>query len=96
VVSKDPASSHPDIVRDIDGLFQRSKAMAATKSGAADMRPIGFKVVGPPLELVIDLAYQQQLIRRCFSVADCSKTRGIFSALTPAPSRAVSPATMIS
>jgi 4,5-dihydroxyphthalate decarboxylase len=70
VVTKDLASSRPDIVREIYDLFKRSKAMAAAKPGAADMRPIGFKAIGPSLELVIDLAHQQQLIPRRFSVAE--------------------------
>ena len=70
VVTKKLAQSHPDIVKEIYGLFRRSKAMAPVKAGAADMRPIGFEAISPSLELVIDLAFAQQIIPRRFSVSE--------------------------
>lgn len=70
VVTRKLAQSHPDIVKEIYGLFKRSKTMAPVKAGAADMRPIGFEAIGPSLELVIDLAFAQQIIPRRFSVSE--------------------------
>jgi 4,5-dihydroxyphthalate decarboxylase len=68
VVTKQLAQSHPDYVREIYALFKQSNEMAPVKAGAVNMRPLGFKAVTPSLEMVLDLAFAQQLIPRRFTV----------------------------
>jgi 4,5-dihydroxyphthalate decarboxylase len=67
VVTQDLVRSRPDVVREIYDLFKRSKALASTKAGSGDMRPIGFEAVGPSLDMTLDLAFSQQLVPRRFS-----------------------------
>jgi 4,5-dihydroxyphthalate decarboxylase len=68
VVTKDLAASRPDIVRDIYATFQKSKAAADLAPTAAALRPFGFSEIAPSLEVVIQLAYDQQIIDRRFTV----------------------------
>jgi 4,5-dihydroxyphthalate decarboxylase len=57
----------PDLVLEIYDLLRRSKEAAGPVRGA-DLRPIGEAAISPSLELVIELAAQQEIIPRRFSV----------------------------
>ena len=68
-VTRDLARERPDDVRAIYDLFRKSKAMAPPPAAdAPDLRPIGFAAVSPSLDHVIDLAFQQKMIDRRFSL----------------------------
>lgn len=67
-VKRDLLRFRPDIVREIYAMFKRSKA--AAPSGAIDMRPVGYDAIAPSLELVIQLAYEQEIIPTRFSVEE--------------------------
>lgn len=83
VVKRDLARERPDLVRDVYDAFRRSKDMAPTAAGAIDMRPIGFDAITPSLELVIQLAYEQQIIPERFSVDELfAEARAILGAKT--------------
>lgn len=83
VVTRALAHERPDLVRDVYEAFRRSKEMAPTPAGAIDMRPIGFEAVTPSLELVIQLAYEQQIIPERFSVDELfAEARAILGAKT--------------
>ena len=70
VVKRDLLRFRPDLVRELYSLFKQSKAAASVAAGAIDMRPIGYDNIAPSLELVIQLAYEQQIIPTRFSVAE--------------------------
>ena len=61
------ANSRPDLVLETYDLLRRAKEMASPPKGA-DMRPIGIEAIRPSLELVIELAAQQQIIPKQFTV----------------------------
>ncbi len=61
------AKSRPDLVLETYRLFQKAKDMSGPAKGT-DMRPIGIDAIRPSLELVIDLAAQQQIIPKTFTV----------------------------
>ena len=61
------AKRRPDIVLETYELFKRAKVQAAPSKGP-DMRPIGIDAIRPSLELVIELAADQQIIPKRFSV----------------------------
>jgi 4,5-dihydroxyphthalate decarboxylase len=83
VVKQDLARERPDLVREVYDAFRRSKDMAPTAAGAIDMRPIGFEAITPSLELVIQLAYEQQIIPERFSVDELfAEARAILGAKT--------------
>jgi hypothetical protein len=50
-------------------MFKRAKDMAGPQKGA-DMRPIGIEAIRPSLELAIQLATEQQIIPKAFTVDD--------------------------
>jgi 4,5-dihydroxyphthalate decarboxylase len=68
VVTRELAERRPHLVRDVYDLFGRSKA--AQPARGPDLRPIGVEAITPSLELVIELAAEQQIIPRRFSVAE--------------------------
>ena len=70
VVKRDLLRFRPDLVREIYSLFKQAKEVAPVSPGAIDMRPIGYDKITPSLELVIQLAYEQQIIPRRFSVEE--------------------------
>lgn len=70
VVKRDLLRSRPDLVREIYSLFKQAKEAAPVAPGAIDMRPIGYDKIAPSLELVIQLAYEQQIIPTRFSVEE--------------------------
>ena len=70
VVKRDLLRFRPDLVREVYGLFKQANAAAPVAAGAIDMRPIGYDRIAPSLELVIQLAYEQQIIPRRFSVEE--------------------------
>jgi 4,5-dihydroxyphthalate decarboxylase len=61
------ADSRPDLVLETYNLFQRAKEMAGPPKGP-DMRPIGIDAIRPSLELVIELAAEQQIIPKRYTV----------------------------
>lgn len=70
VVKRDLLRSRPDLVREVYSLFKQAKEAAPVSPGAIDMRPIGYDKITPSLELVIQLAYEQQIIPTRFSVEE--------------------------
>ncbi len=81
-VKRDLLRLRPDLVREIYKLFSQSKQDAPTAPGAIDMRPIGFDALAPSLELVIQLAYEQEIIPRRFSVDELfAEARAVLGAL---------------
>jgi len=79
-VTEKLSTSRPDVVREIYRLLVASKQAAGLpKPGEVDMQPFGFKACHPSLALIIDYAYQQQLIPRRFSVEELfdDTTRGL-------------------
>jgi 4,5-dihydroxyphthalate decarboxylase len=67
---RDLLRSNPDLVREVYDLFRQAKDAAPAASGGIDMRPIGYDAITPSLELVIQLAYEQEIIPRRFSVQE--------------------------
>jgi 4,5-dihydroxyphthalate decarboxylase len=67
VVTRDLARKRPDLVGEVYSLVEQSKQAAGLVRGV-DMRPIGEAAIRPSLELVLDLAAEQQIIPRCFTV----------------------------
>ncbi len=67
VATKALADSRPDLVRETYDLIRRAKE-AAAPSTTSDMRPIGIDAIRPSLELVIELAAEQQIIPRRLTV----------------------------
>jgi 4,5-dihydroxyphthalate decarboxylase len=61
------ASSRPDLVLETYDLFRRAKEAAPPAKGS-DMRPMGIEAIRPSLELVIQLAADQQIIPKHFTV----------------------------
>lgn len=70
VVKREIVETRPDLVRQVYDLFRESKSRAPTPAGAIDMRPLGYDAIAPSLELVIQLAYEQQIIPTRFSVEE--------------------------
>lgn len=68
VVKRDLLRFRPDLVRNVYQTFKQAKEAAPVAPGAIDMRPIGYDKVTPSLELAIQLAYEQQIIPRRFTV----------------------------
>lgn len=68
VVKRDLLRFRPDLVRDVYGLFKQANEAAPVREGAIDMRPFGYDKITPSLEVVIQLAFEQQIIPRRFSV----------------------------
>jgi len=67
VVTADLARRRPDVAREIFEVLKRSKAAAGPGHGP-DLRPIGEEAIRPSLELVVQLAAEQQIIPRRFSL----------------------------
>jgi 4,5-dihydroxyphthalate decarboxylase len=61
------AVSRPDLVLETYNLLRRAKEATGPPKGA-DMRPIGIEALRPSLELVIQLAAEQQIIPKEFTV----------------------------
>jgi 4,5-dihydroxyphthalate decarboxylase len=81
-VKRDLLRFRPDLVREIFALFQKSKSEAPVAAGAVDMRPIGYEAIAPSLELVIQLAYEQEIIPRRFSVEEIfAESRAVLGAV---------------
>jgi 4,5-dihydroxyphthalate decarboxylase len=81
-VKRDLIRFRPDLVREIFSLFSQSKADAPVAPGAIDMRPIGYDAIAPSLELVIQLAYEQDIIPRRFSVDELfAESRAVLGAI---------------
>lgn len=81
-VKRDLLRFRPDLVREIFALFQTSKSEAPVAAGAIDMRPIGYEAIAPSLELVIQLAYEQEIIPRRFSVEEIfAESRAVLGAV---------------
>ena len=85
VVTKKLAQSHPDIVKEIYGLFKRSKAMAPVKAGAADMRPIGFEAIAHRSNWSSTLRSHNRSSRGASQFPNCSRMQDRYSAPTPEP-----------
>ena len=64
-VTKELADTRPDLVRETYELLKRSKEAAAP--ARIDMRPIGEDAIRPSLEVVLELAADQQIVPRRFS-----------------------------
>jgi 4,5-dihydroxyphthalate decarboxylase len=60
------ANSRPDLVLEFYNLLRRAKDMAPAKG--PDMRPIGIEAIRPSLELVVQLAAEQQIIPKQFTI----------------------------
>jgi 4,5-dihydroxyphthalate decarboxylase len=60
------ANDRPDLVRETYDLFKRAKELAPSKG--PDLRPIGIEAIRPSLELVVQLAAEQQIIPQRFAV----------------------------
>jgi 4,5-dihydroxyphthalate decarboxylase len=69
VVKNELINTHPALVREIYRCFVDAKN-SGKNSGTLDMRPIGFEAITPSLELVVELAYQQEMIPQRYKVAD--------------------------
>jgi 4,5-dihydroxyphthalate decarboxylase len=67
VATTELAKSRPDLVLEVYRLLERAKEAAGPSKGP-DMRPIGIDAVRPSLELVIQLAAEQQIIPTRYSV----------------------------
>ncbi len=67
VVTRALADERPDIVRAVYELLRESKTAAGPSKGP-DLRPIGIEAIRPSLELVIELAAEQQIIPKRFTV----------------------------
>jgi 4,5-dihydroxyphthalate decarboxylase len=63
------AKERPDLVLDAYEMFRRAKELAGPPKGS-DMRPIGIEAIRPSLQLVIDLAAEQQIIPKTFTIDD--------------------------
>lgn len=61
------AKSRPDLVMETFNLFQRSKEASGPAKGP-DMRPIGIEAIRPSLELVVQLAAEQQIIPTAYAI----------------------------
>jgi 4,5-dihydroxyphthalate decarboxylase len=61
------AKSRPDLVLETYDLIRRAKEAAGPSKGP-DMKPIGIEAIRPSLELVIQLAAEQQIIPKRFTV----------------------------
>jgi len=61
------ANSRPDLVLETYDLLRRAKDMAGTAKGP-DMRLIGVEAIRPSLELVVELAAEQQIIPKRFTI----------------------------
>ncbi|HEU5257022.1 MAG TPA: hypothetical protein VFU28_13595 [Vicinamibacterales bacterium] len=64
VIRKEIAESRPDVVREIFGVLQESRARAALPSGADDPLRFGVSATRRSLEQAIAYAHQQGLISR--------------------------------
>lgn len=67
VVTKQLATSRPDVVRSLYGLLKRAKATAAP-ADVPDLLPFGVEANRKPLERMIDYCVQQALIPRRVAV----------------------------
>jgi 4,5-dihydroxyphthalate decarboxylase len=78
VVTEKLARERRDIVREIYGLFEQSKAMAG-QPATPDPVPFGVEANRKSLQLIVDYAAQQSLIPRRFSVEELfdETTRGL-------------------
>jgi 4,5-dihydroxyphthalate decarboxylase len=63
VVSESLAKSRPDAVRQVYDLLLQAK-QAAPASDGIDLTPFGIAACRPALQIIIDYALQQQLVRR--------------------------------
>jgi 4,5-dihydroxyphthalate decarboxylase len=63
------AKSRPDLVMETYDLFRRAKEEAGSSKGP-DMRPIGIEAIRPSLELVVQLAAEQQIIPTAYSLEE--------------------------
>ncbi len=72
-VKRDLLQSRPETVREIYDLFVKSKEAAPVAAGAIDMRPVGYDVIAPSLELVVQLAYEQKIIPERYALDDLFK-----------------------
>jgi 4,5-dihydroxyphthalate decarboxylase len=61
------ANSRPDLIRETYDLLRRAKDAAGPPKGA-DLRPIGIEAIRPSLELVLELAAEQQIVPKRFTV----------------------------
>ncbi len=69
VVTQQLAQTRPDLILELYDLLRQSKDMAGPQSGP-DMKPMGIDAIAPSLELAIELAAEQQIIPRTFSVEE--------------------------
>ena len=67
VVTKALADRRPDVVRAVYDLLRQSKEAAGPSKGP-DLRPMGIEAIRPSLELVVELAAEQQIISKRFSI----------------------------
>jgi 4,5-dihydroxyphthalate decarboxylase len=87
-VKRDLVRSRPDLVREVYELFRQAKEAAPDALGAIDMRPIGYDAITPSLELVIQLAYEQEIIPRRFSVEELfAESRAVLGDVSSQSSR---------
>ena len=68
-VTEELANARPEVVREIYRLLQESKA-AAGAPGTPDLIPFGVEANRKSLQLIIDYAFQQELIPRRFTVEE--------------------------
>jgi 4,5-dihydroxyphthalate decarboxylase len=66
VATTELANSRPDLVLETYRLFQKAKEAAVPTT--PDLRPIGVEAIRPSLELVIQLAAEQQIIPTHFTI----------------------------
>jgi len=69
-VRKELAASRPEVVREIYRMLHDSRATGGQKASESgpDLQPSGFAKIEPSLKMVIQFAYEQQLIRKLYAV----------------------------
>jgi len=78
VVTEQLAKSRPDVVAGVYDLLKRNKEQAGP-AATPDLVPFGIEAIRKPLELIVDYAFQQALIPRCYAVEELFDvtTRGL-------------------
>lgn len=78
VVTKQLATSRPEIVTGVYDLLKQNKAKMGP-AATPDLVPFGFEANRKPLELIVDYAFQQALIPRRYAVEELfdATTRGL-------------------
>jgi len=67
---RDAVARHPQAVAQVYELLQRARQQVqpGRDDGLPDLQPSGFDALRPALEMAVELAFEQQLIRRRFTL----------------------------